>query len=61
MKQHQFEEALNDLAQRMGLTPIELLREAMLLHSQEQVDVDPPDEYCEEQCALAMLKSTECR
>lgn len=57
MKRPPFEEALNDVSARMGLSPVELLQEAMRLRIQERVEIDPPDEYCEEQCILAELEA----
>jgi hypothetical protein len=57
MKRPPFEIALNDIAQRMGLSPIELLRAAARYRrkSETKVELQPTDEYIEEEYAKAML------
>ena len=57
MKRPPFEIALNDISQRMGLSPIELLQVAACYRreSERKVELQPTDEYIEEECAKAML------
>jgi len=57
MQRPSFEEALNDISARMGLSPIELLQHAMRLRCPPvAVELEPSDDYCDEQCDKAQRR-----
>ena len=58
MKRPPFEIALGDIAQRMGMSPMELLRTAARFADdakKAKVELEAPDEYIDDECAKAEL------
>lgn len=59
-----FEDALEKVAKQAGMTPLELMQEAMRLRlscEPERVELEPSEEYIEQACLISELERIDCK